>query len=982
MSLLDDLIKIQQQNFLSGFAQAGKAVKEAKQHERVRFLLDELKTKEQSGLQTTEEQIGEVNDKLATDPAVKAAQSLYKTANRLEGYSKLYEPYITEFAKLGDEGVNIANTLKSRMDSAMKIEEFRGEIPAKQMELEAKDLQMRAARQQIDRNIVLFGREDKTWEQAQEDRASTILADKLFAEIKIQSTFDESTGQYNWNVNDLHAKLFSQYGNDPSYSLAMAKLIKMLKEQTKDYDSSKTANLDWDRKLTEAEANQQRQDNIRKIYADMTGQVMYLNQLILPNVFDGNNPLGIKDDARFNSRFASWSYTRKYNEIAKELYANPEYAKQANEPIIFGTDKAVIDNMPTTNDVEKAAKDAAIWVYNNFYAPNATYWANYEMLDAMMKDETTGKPKHLWDKEREDAGGSPFWESSELGINTTKLIHKDYGWYNPLDPKSIETEAERRARYAREGKFIDKPNNNNMGEWGGAATDKNAGVVVMEELPSVKEQKKKEANKSANVPPPPRDTTTAQVPKDLDTPSQNMVGAQIDISIDDKEFQNILVNGTNQGSRSLGKLDGGEVMQFFYTTPEGAEVSFLRWTKAGQKPIYYGYRGASKEEYFSSKPIKKKSSDEVSPVSPPNSPSSLKAKAKSQLDEKLNEKRKRLNNFTLSDYYDDYKDDYANIQIAGGETKKIITMTNSQGEGITFVWDGYKSTNFAKIKPKANPPSIKSKIGQPQSELIDLIPEAKASPKPPEITGTAPYREGQSPAEREMTKAVDTPVFSISLTDKGTEKEIDTKLKEFTKWATPEKVKVIAGGVPMDELSAKAPNGKVTLHDMNLTKDYYQSKANNFYNKYREVFGDAITDITTIVGVESGYEPTNVSKTGATGLFQWTRGTWNSTREYINKKYNGLADKLNIPTAEGREGKIARSDEKLNIVMAVALNELSNSKFGTHFEALWKPEKGVKANGKGISWNLAHLENKDYNFKMNVEETANYIYKNVIRKNG
>ena len=150
-TFLDELARLNSQNFLGGLTQIGEAVKEIKQNEAVNDLYNTFRVKSNE-LRTTEQQISELNaesiDFTKPDAATKFAElsanataNLNKILNMSESYGNMYQPFITAFATLGDEGVQIANSLSRELEGKQQLLEQRGKLPLMQVEQEFNKLQ-------------------------------------------------------------------------------------------------------------------------------------------------------------------------------------------------------------------------------------------------------------------------------------------------------------------------------------------------------------------------------------------------------------------------------------------------------------------------------------------------------------------------------------------------------------------------------------------------------------------------------------------------------------------------------------------------------------------------------------------------------------------------------------------------------------------------------------------------------------------------
>src|SRR5690606_16355347 len=79
-------------------------------------------------------------DKIDATPDVKATMNLYRSMDRMGALSNIYQPYISAFATLGEDGVRIADSLSKELGTKLAIEEGKGNLPFRELQL--KNLQL------------------------------------------------------------------------------------------------------------------------------------------------------------------------------------------------------------------------------------------------------------------------------------------------------------------------------------------------------------------------------------------------------------------------------------------------------------------------------------------------------------------------------------------------------------------------------------------------------------------------------------------------------------------------------------------------------------------------------------------------------------------------------------------------------------------------------------------------------------------------
>jgi hypothetical protein len=150
--MLEVLSNLSQQNFGSGLADYGKAIKETMQNRsliegigKFQERKEALEDSNSGNVKTTDEVLGEMN-KMAenlgkseydktTDQAAKMTGHMLDMLQKMKGQEDLYRPFINSFALLGEDGIKAANALSE--DLARKQEMLGKEVklPVQQLEL-------------------------------------------------------------------------------------------------------------------------------------------------------------------------------------------------------------------------------------------------------------------------------------------------------------------------------------------------------------------------------------------------------------------------------------------------------------------------------------------------------------------------------------------------------------------------------------------------------------------------------------------------------------------------------------------------------------------------------------------------------------------------------------------------------------------------------------------------------------------------------
>jgi hypothetical protein len=153
-TFLDELAKINSQNFLGGLTKMGESIKGIRQNEAVNDLYNEFRIKNQ-GVKSTDEQLSGLNEEMLKsidfskpdaierfgEKTANATAYMNKILNMSESYSNMYQPFITAFATLGDEGVTIANSLSRELEGKQQLLEQKSKIPLMQVQQEMEKIQ-------------------------------------------------------------------------------------------------------------------------------------------------------------------------------------------------------------------------------------------------------------------------------------------------------------------------------------------------------------------------------------------------------------------------------------------------------------------------------------------------------------------------------------------------------------------------------------------------------------------------------------------------------------------------------------------------------------------------------------------------------------------------------------------------------------------------------------------------------------------------
>lgn len=139
----DVLANLNSQGFGQGLAQYSKAMYQQEENKKLveglRNFEEKKKAFEGEDLKTTVEQLADAQsiptgEENITQKLAKMSSSLYQVYDQMGAYQNLYQPFITAFATLGDDGVKVANTLSRELGDKMSMLESKAQVPSMALE--------------------------------------------------------------------------------------------------------------------------------------------------------------------------------------------------------------------------------------------------------------------------------------------------------------------------------------------------------------------------------------------------------------------------------------------------------------------------------------------------------------------------------------------------------------------------------------------------------------------------------------------------------------------------------------------------------------------------------------------------------------------------------------------------------------------------------------------------------------------------------
>ncbi|MFA4916916.1 MAG: hypothetical protein WC974_09665 [Thermoplasmata archaeon] len=238
-----DMARLSSLNFLGGLADVGAAVKEQKQNQNLVDLYEQFKTKS-SQIDTTDKQVTDFNKVAKTSeqggvsPSSDITQSLnlFSSLDRINKLNKAYQPYITAFSMLGEDGIRVAKAITNDLSTKIGVEQAKTEVPLK--ELQYKQL---VDENTLTRNRIIDYNDAKAKNKQLQEVEDAISQSKIFQSISpIEQQVDPTTtygkrtiDEYTNMVNSLTSEIVQQFPN-----LDKGILSKAIVMQLNAYDKS------------------------------------------------------------------------------------------------------------------------------------------------------------------------------------------------------------------------------------------------------------------------------------------------------------------------------------------------------------------------------------------------------------------------------------------------------------------------------------------------------------------------------------------------------------------------------------------------------------------------------------------------------------------------------------------------------------------------------------------------------------------------
>jgi len=238
-TFIDELARLNSQNFLGGLSEVGTALKELKQNQSVTDLYNEFRVKN-SQLQTTDQQLSGLNNELAIKPEDVSSQkinnvidaisnnalNLDKIMRQTDAYNQLYQPYITAFATLGDEGVKVANTLSRELAVRTDTLEKKAEVPFKEMEYKANLMNYTNNILNIQQHSLQLDELKKTINEDSQtkDLMAQMLQDPDGQQLYKWGTGIESVGNVlkdDAKVKEVNDRFYQKFSSNPAFNKAL-----------------------------------------------------------------------------------------------------------------------------------------------------------------------------------------------------------------------------------------------------------------------------------------------------------------------------------------------------------------------------------------------------------------------------------------------------------------------------------------------------------------------------------------------------------------------------------------------------------------------------------------------------------------------------------------------------------------------------------------------------------------------------------------
>lgn len=248
MGFLDELARLNQQDFLGGLAEAGTAIKEKKQNEKLVELYDSFKAKKgEADIKPTGQEMSEFQDSLNLAPDkmeglspeqiktiktlskdVESGLRMYETLNRMQAKTDMYNSFIVPMSTLGEDGRIIANRLSAELEQDLDIERDKMDVPMKKLAYARDMVTLMGTIQQMEVNEFQYSR-------LKQDVATQDMLARMIQSPEVSSVLNDlrasgDTGLLGFDKEALWKKLHGKFSGDPNFGAALILLDKHLRD--------------------------------------------------------------------------------------------------------------------------------------------------------------------------------------------------------------------------------------------------------------------------------------------------------------------------------------------------------------------------------------------------------------------------------------------------------------------------------------------------------------------------------------------------------------------------------------------------------------------------------------------------------------------------------------------------------------------------------------------------------------------------------
>lgn len=241
-TFVEGLNRLNSQGFLSGLVQVGQAVKEQKQNSTLVDLYNQYKTKSANLLNTTDQQIGDINAQASkqgnqNDPLVDAANvstkfamAAFNSLNRIKQLNELSGSIVPIMMTLGEDGFRMAQSISKEIDQYKATEEAKIKIPVMAQEFKLRYVQIEAGILNTKVNQLNYDTAIKDFNEKEGTKKllASMLQSSEGKELMAYASGMKAVGNVlrdDPNVDKVNKAFYAKFSNMPNFQPALSLMM-------------------------------------------------------------------------------------------------------------------------------------------------------------------------------------------------------------------------------------------------------------------------------------------------------------------------------------------------------------------------------------------------------------------------------------------------------------------------------------------------------------------------------------------------------------------------------------------------------------------------------------------------------------------------------------------------------------------------------------------------------------------------------------